>query len=171
MRHTRIGKKSSIAYNNDQLTKANKEKQDLIEEKKILETALDDEKKRDAEAADCPGASGKNASPPGTPWTTKILDEEDKSRELAMAIQEIHKKLGVLQTEIAGMRNDIKVTVDERNNAQKKLVDTTDQLMNAVAERQKLEKLERELAAQIIKLKEALTSIQGPAQHMAEESA
>ena len=46
--------------------------------------------------------------------------------------------------------------MDERDSTQKKLVDTTDDLMNAVAERQKLEKLQRELAAQIMKLKEVL---------------
>ena len=38
---------------------------------------------------------------------------------------------------------------------QKKLVNTTDDLLNAVNERERLEKLERELAAQIDKLKEA----------------
>ncbi len=63
------------------------------------------------------------------------------------------------------MRNDIKVTVDERNKPQKNLVDTTDCLMNAVAERKRLEKLQRELAAQIIKLKDGSAVRQGPASH------
>jgi hypothetical protein len=62
----------------------------------------------------------------------------------------------VLQTAIDGMRSDIKVAVDERNATQKKLVDVTDDLMNAVAERDKLEKLQRQLADQITKLKAML---------------
>ena len=50
-----------------------------------------------------------------------------------------------MQTQIDGMRNDIKVAVDERNRTQKKLLETTDNLKNSVAERQRLEKLKRRI--------------------------
>ena len=149
-------KEATIAYNND-LTKANQEKQALIEEKKALETARDDEKKRVQNRITALEQAAKDAIAARNAMDTKILDAENKIRDLVMAIQGAQKNLGVLQTEIGGMRNDIKVTVDERNKAQKELVDTTDLLMNAVAERQKLEKLQRELVAQINQLKMVLT--------------
>jgi hypothetical protein len=76
--------------------------------------------------------------------------------KLTVTIQETTQRIAVLQTAIDSMGKDIKVAVDERNAKQKELVNTTDQLMNAVAERQRLEKLGRELAAQNLKLKELL---------------
>ena len=59
----------------------------------------------------------------------KIQVEEGKARVLALAIQEVHKRLSVLQTAIDGMRNDIKVTVDRTHTLQTDLVKTTDDLI------------------------------------------
>ena len=50
--------------------------------------------------------------------------------------------------------------MDERIHTQKNLVDTTDRLMSAVAERQKLEKLGSELSAQVIKLNQLIQYFQ-----------
>ena len=138
------------------LTAASKEKQDLTEEKKVLENALVDEKDRTRRRLTALEQEAKKVIADKSELESKIQVEEGKSRVLALAIKETSQRIGVMQTEIEGMRNNIKVAVDERNSTQKKLVDTTDDLMNAVAERQKLEKLQRELATQIMKMKEVL---------------
>jgi hypothetical protein len=141
---------------NDQLTEANKEKQNLAEEKKNLETALNDEKERTKKRLIALEQEAKKVVAEKSELESKIQVEEGKSRVLALAIKETSQRIGVMQTEIEGMRNNIKVAVDERNDLQKNLVSKTDDLMNAVAERQKLEKLQRELALQVMKMKETL---------------
>jgi len=141
---------------NDKLTEANKLKQDLLDEKKILETALNDEKARTQRRLIALEEQKKGVVSELDENQRKLQIEEGKSRVLALAIREVHQRLGVLQTAIDGMQKEIKIGVDERNSTQKTLLDTTDKLMNAVAERERLMKLQRELAAQSIKLKELL---------------
>ena len=136
----------------DQLAKAETANNDLKKEKKNIETARDDERAKTRSALIALEQAAKDAKAAENDMESKLQVEEGKSRVLALAIQETSKRLGVLQTAIDGMRNDIKVAVDERNGTQKKLVDTTDQLMNAVAERDRLEKLQQALAAQILEL-------------------
>ncbi len=136
----------------DQLAKAETANNDLKKEKKDLETARDDERAKTRSTLIALEQAAKDAKAAENDMESKLQVEEGKSRVLALAIQETSKRLGVLQTAIDGMRNDIKVAVDERNGTQKKLVDTTDQLMNAVAERDRLEKLQQALAAQILEL-------------------
>ena len=154
--------KAEVVDLNQQLTSANQQQQVLSEEKKSLETALNDEKERTKKRLIALEQEKKDAIAQRDSDEAKIQIEEGKSRVLAQAIQEVHKRLSVLQTAIDGMQKDIKVTVDERNSTQKKLVETTDLLMNAVAEKQKLEKLQRELAFQINKLKIALQVNKAP---------
>ena len=136
----------------DQLAKAETLNNDLKKEKKDLETARDDERAKTRARLIALEQAAKDAKSAENEMESKLQVEEGKSRVLALAIQETSKRLGVLQTAIDGMRNDIKVAVDERNRTQKNLVDTTDQLMNAVAERGRLEQLQRTLGAQIQEL-------------------
>jgi len=136
------------------LTTANKERLDLTEEKKSLETALNDEKERTKRRLIALEAERKIVENDRNEKERKIEIKEGENRGLTAAIEATNLRLKAMETEIEGMRNNIKVAVDERISTQKKLVDTTDDLMNAVAERQKLEKLQRELVAQINKMKE-----------------
>ena len=139
---------------NDQLINANKEKQGLLDEKKILQTTLENERKDIQKRLIALEQAARDAIAERDKDENKIAAKDAEARRLTMTIDEIQKRLGVLQVAIDGMRTDIKVTVDERNKVQSELVDTTDKLMNSVAEREKLEKLQRQLVDQINKLKE-----------------
>ncbi len=77
-------------------------------------------------------------------------------RKAAAASDETNKRNGVLQAALDGAQNDLKVTVADRNRLQKELVDKTDECSNANNERQRLVKLDGELAATVIKLRETL---------------
>ncbi|MEI8373019.1 MAG: hypothetical protein WCJ35_09340 [Planctomycetota bacterium] len=142
---------------NDKLEDAKKLEQKLLDEKKNLETALNDEKARTQRRLIALEEQKKSAVAERDENERKLQIEEGKSRELALAISGVHQRLGVLQTAIDRMRDAIKTGVEERNSTQKVLLDTTDKLMNAVAERERLVKLGKELAAQSLKLKEALS--------------
>src|SRR5271157_3717174 len=135
----------------EQLDEANKLNRELTDDKKILETALDNEKKDKRDRLTALENEKNIVVGERDDYDRRLQIVEGESQKLALAIKETSQRLGVLQTAIDGMRNDIKVAVDERNNTQKNLVDTTDKLMNAVAERERLEKLQRELLAQIVK--------------------
>ncbi len=141
---------------NDQLIKANQERQVLIEEKKSLENAREDERVRMRSRLTALERAAEKAIADRNEMEGKFLKVDEESRRLVMALQGAEKHLGVLQTEIDGMRNDIKLTVEERNKAQKDLVDATDALQNALNEVRRLEKLQRELVAQINQLKVVL---------------
>jgi hypothetical protein len=144
-----------ISFNND-LTKANQEKQLLTEEKKNLQTALDDEKERTKRRIIALEQAAKDAVAQKDLNEQKLQLEEGKVRVLALAMNEVHKRLAVLQTSIDGMRTDIKVATDQRDSTQKVLVTTNDRLLNEINERDRLQKLQRELADQITKAREAL---------------
>jgi hypothetical protein len=141
---------------NDELTSANKQKAELTEQKKNLQTTLDNERKRTAERLVALADAARTAEKDKADLESKIQVEEGKVRMLVQGINEVHKRLTVLQATIDTMRSDIKVAVDQRNKTQADLTKTTDELMNAVAERGRVEKLERELSEQLIKAKEAL---------------
>jgi hypothetical protein len=138
---------------NDQLVDANKQIQDLKEEKKNLETAMNDEKERvrkrliSLEQLKVEAVRDRDAA------EKELATKVGENRELAAAIKGIIQKESVMQAAIDTMRADIKVAVDDRDNIRKKLLDTTDDLNAAVVQRQKLEKLQRELVDQIEKLK------------------
>ncbi len=76
---------------------------------------------------------------------------------MTVAIQEVHKRLSVLQTTIDSLRETNKVTLEERNTLQTNLLKATDDLQNALNEKLRLEKLGAQLAAQIVKLKELIS--------------
>jgi len=151
----------------EQLDEANKLNRELTDDKKILETALDNEKKDKRDRLTALENEKNIVVGERDDYDRRLQIVEGESQKLALAIKETSQRLGVLQTAIDGMRNDIKVAVDERNNTQKNLVDTTDKLMNAVAERERLEKLQRELLAQIVKIKEVLQYAKVTANDMA----
>jgi len=146
--------KVEVVALNDQLTAANKDKKNLEEEKVSLDTALKDEKARTLKRLVALENEKNLAVAERDANAAKIQEAEDKARRLVLAIEGANKNLAVLQTAIDGMRKDIKVTVDERNSLESKLVNTTDDLQNAVNERAKLEKLGAQLAAQINQLKQ-----------------
>ena len=127
----------------DQLKDAAKQKKDLEDEKKILETTLENERKqtRDRLIALEQAKNDAVAKSKDDDETIHLL--ETKSRTLAMAIDEVHKTLGVLQTEIEGLRMQKQLALDQRNDLETKLVAATDKVMTTVAERDRLEKLQR----------------------------
>ncbi len=141
---------------NQKLTDANKEKLALLEEQKNLQTALNDEKARTQRRLIALEQAKNEAIEERNKNENRIQLVEADARKLAQVIEGASKHLAVLQIAIDGMRDNYKLTVDERNKLQKALVDTNDKLMNAVAEQVRLDKLGRELAAQIIKLKELM---------------
>jgi len=137
-----------------ELTKANSERTALAAEKTNLANALEDEKLRARRRLIALEEEKKSILDDRNRKEEALKTMESDNRKLAASIGESTKRIGVMETEIEGMRNNIKVAQDERGLMQKKLIDTTDDLMNAVAERQRLEKLQRELADQITKLRD-----------------
>jgi small-conductance mechanosensitive channel len=141
----------------DQLTEAGKRNQELIKDRDAAKAKLEEEKTSIRRRLTALSDAAKNA-----------IDERDKSeikyqevaaqvRAMTGAIKEISAHLNVLQTVIDGLRGEIKVAVDQRNLTQKELLDKNDRLLTAVAERERLEKLQRELATQINKMRSILT--------------
>ena len=123
---------------NDQLIEANKQKQDLDEEKKNLETALDDEKKADEEAADRPGEARRRCRRRQRDDNEKQDSRPRKARAASWPrrFKRSTSRLGVLQTASTACGTISRSPWMNAMTLQKKLVDTTDELMNAVAERQ-----------------------------------
>ncbi len=128
---------------NDQLNEAKAEKQKAEDEKKILENAAKEEQDRTRRRLTALENERNLAIAERDRDEAKIQAAESDARKLVLVIEGASKNLGVLQTAIDSMRNDIKVTVDERNTLATKLLNTTDDLQNAVNERAKLEKLQR----------------------------
>jgi chromosome segregation ATPase len=143
-----------VADLNRQLAEAKKIIQDLKDENKIVEVTLDNERQAVRKRLIALDAAAKTAVAQKDASEVKIHAVETLERELAAKLKETNKNLAVMQTQIDGMRGDIKLAVDERNRAQKKLVDANDSLMNAVAELQRLQKLGEQLATEIIKIKQ-----------------
>jgi len=140
----------------DQLKEAKKVVQGLMDDKKVLETALAEEKDRTRRRLTALDEELRKVTEQRDASEARIKTVETDERKLAVVIEVANKNIGVLQTTVEGMQKDIKLAVDERNLTQKKLVDTTDLLNNAVAERERLEKLGAQLAAQIVKQKQLL---------------
>jgi len=138
-----------------ELTKANGDRTALTEEKKSLENAIKDETERHKRVLIALAQQCKTLAADLDKKDKQLLDSEQKNREATASLGEATKRIGVMETENEGMRNNIKVARDDRDAIRKKLVDTTDDLMNAVAERKRLEKLQGELAAQVMKMKDA----------------
>ena len=136
----------------DELTKAAKEKQDLLDEKQILQTKLDDEKKDHEKRLLSLDERRKQAEADRDRYEGQVREKENTATQLSLAIHDIEKRVTVLQTTIKGMRDDIQLTVDDRNSLRTKLLSTTDDLQTAVNEKARLEKLQVGLAKQIIEL-------------------
>jgi predicted Holliday junction resolvase-like endonuclease len=133
----------------DQLGEAEKINNDLVGQVKSLKTKLDDERKWIQDRLKALEQASKDAKAERDAATDKLFKEEARVGELSMTVKVTASRLNVLQTTIDGMRQEIKVAVDTRNATQKNLIDTNDKLLNAVAERERLEKLNRTLAQQL----------------------
>ncbi len=147
---------------NEQLKDANSQIQELKDEKKILEVKLLNEKDQLGKRLIALQQAAEKAVADKTEMAGELQKKENEGRVMVMTIQGISKTIDVLQTEIAGMRNDIKTAVEQRDATQTKLVKVTDDVTNAVAERDRLQKLGAELAAQKLKLEELLKYVKIP---------
>jgi hypothetical protein len=141
---------------NKLLTEANKNKGDLLQEKKDLQTALDDEKARTRARLIALEAATVKAVGDKTEMEKSIQEKEGRIRVLALAINAAQQELKTKETENESMRSDIKTVVEQRNTTMGRLQETTDKVMTAVAERERVEKLGKELAGQLAKLNEFL---------------
>ena len=82
---------------NRQLTEANQQKQEALEEQKNLQTALADEKARIQKRLIALENQAKIAIAQRDAMESKLRVEEDDARKLALAIEAANKNLGVLQ--------------------------------------------------------------------------
>jgi len=119
--------KNVVADLNRQLTEAKKQYQDLAEEKKNLANALNGEKARTQKRLLALENLEKIVVKDRDEKERALLNVQHSNRVLALTVQEANKRFSVLQTLIDGMRNDIKVAVDERNSLERKLVNMTDE--------------------------------------------
>jgi chromosome segregation ATPase len=117
--------KEVIVDLNRQLAELKKQAQGLAEEKKKLETTLNDEKTRMQKRLVALENKCKLAISERDEMEVRLQIAEGKSRVLALARQEVLKRLEVLERTINSVRSGIKVAVDERNSLQKKLVNKT----------------------------------------------
>ncbi len=86
----------------------------------------------------------------------KIVDLEKQVRDMVGAVKAVHLTLAELRVEADSMRKQIKDAELARNDSFTKLVAVTDQFHNAVTERLRLEKMNRGLSDEVVKLREAL---------------
>ncbi len=151
----------------DQMAKAESANNELKKEKKDLETARDDERAQTRARLIALEQAAKDAKTAEFKAENDLAAEQGKSQLLASAIRETSQTLGVLQTTLAGIRKDTQLAVEQRNATQKQLVDTTDQLMNAVADRDRVNKLQLSLVAEINRLNNLVKWAQIPPNAMA----
>jgi predicted nucleic acid-binding Zn-ribbon protein len=141
---------------NDQLTEANKQKEEAKAEQKRLQQALVEEADRyvkrlaalEHEKSDLAKEKDKQAA--------EILAKDGELRLLRATVASVHSTLENLRVEADSIRKEIKIALDQRQELARKLERTNDDLVAAVNERQRLEKLGRELAAIITKLTTAM---------------
>lgn len=145
-----------VKTQNQQLLELNKQHNEALEEQKRLQKNLDDEKAQIRSRIIALENEAKIAIADRDARRAELQSKENEAVKLSLAIQGAEEHLKVLQASVESMRKEINLTVDQRDLAQKQLVATTDDLNNAVAEKGRLDKLQRQLAEQIIKLKESL---------------
>jgi hypothetical protein len=140
----------------DQLTEAQKENVLLKDQKLKAENELEDEKKKTQHRLIALEQAARDAIEARRKSDDALQEKVADIAKLAATTKGLTDRINVLQTTITGMQDNIKVVVEERNKLQKDIIKTNDDLMNAVAERGRLEKLQRELAKQIIDMKIAM---------------
>ena len=148
--------KEQAALFNGQLTQANQKAEDLKQEKANQDAAWRDEQARAEKRIAFLKEERQKVVEQQLKDQKEIDDWQRKARTLALAIQEVHKRLTVLQTGIDALQTDLKKTVDDRNVALSELVKKTDDVQNISNEKDRLDKLNREGAGLIIKLKQLI---------------
>ena len=148
--------KDKVMDLDQQLKVANKLTIDLAKQKKDKENALAEEKEHEKDRLIALENEKRVAEGQRDDMQARVAALEKLNRDLVQATDDITKRIDVLQTTIDGMRSDIKLTVEQRNEMQKKVMEITDELNNAVADRIRLLKLQGELAHQIVKMREYL---------------
>jgi tRNA U34 5-carboxymethylaminomethyl modifying enzyme MnmG/GidA len=136
----------------DQWDAAKKEKQQLVDEKKLLEAKIKDEQDRwvkrlaglEQEKTDVIKVQEANAK--------RISDKEASMRDLVKTIESFHESIKSLHAETVAVRSETKAAIDQRRTTFEKVLQVSDDLLNAVTERLRLEKLGRELRAQLSKM-------------------
>jgi len=136
----------------DQLEAANKEKQQLSDEKNRLEVRIAEEKERYVKRLAALEQVKTELFKERDANARMISEKEDDLQKLSDAIASIHNSVKSLQEETMSMRNETKAAIDERRKIFEKVITINDDLLNAVTERLRLEKLGRELRAQLSKL-------------------
>jgi flagellar motility protein MotE (MotC chaperone) len=85
-----------------------------------------------------------------------LVDKEDQIRSLAAAVNGATATLASLRADAESLRNDIRAARAERDDRYKALVKATDELHNALGEKDRLGKSNAELAALYAKATDAL---------------
>ncbi len=133
--------KAEVMDLNQKEIAATKLRDQLKVERQNLETALNEERERTKRRL-VALENEKNMVVADQGSKERLLqDQERTASDLAEKIQKTNERISEMQSVIDAKRKAIVATVDDRIRLQKELVTKTDELMNAVNERQRLEKL------------------------------
>jgi hypothetical protein len=139
-----------------QLENARKENTALVEKKKALEDERQIEKTRYDKTIVKLEAENVNLRKERDANELKVSELNEALLKAVAAVKAAHETLAVLRTQVDTMRADIKTAQADRDAAFKKVVELTDKLNIAVAERLRLEKASTELQNQLVKARECL---------------
>jgi hypothetical protein len=140
-----------------QLDNAQKEKKTLEDKKKQLEDQCKVERDRyDKMIAQLETENDKlhNEQVANAQTIAKL---ETSARDAVQAMRAVHETLAGLRKQTDQLRVDIKAAREDRDQKFKEVIRLTDELHNAVNERMRLEKANRDLAEQLVKARECLT--------------
>jgi chromosome segregation ATPase len=137
---------------NAELKKVYTEKQALLDEKKRLEDQIVEEKDRYVRRLAALEQVKIELTKERDANAKTIKDKEDALGKLVDAVLSIHLTISSLHTESEALRTESKAAVAERQKTLEQVVLINDSLLNTVVERLRLEKLERELRAQLLRM-------------------
>ena len=137
---------------NAELKKAYVEKQALLDEKKHLEDQIAEEKDRYVRRLAALEQVKIELTKEREANAKTIEDKEGFLRELVAKISSCHNDIASNHTDSEKFRKESKDAVAERQKTLEQVVLINDCLLNTVVERLRLEKLERELRAQLLRM-------------------
>jgi len=135
--------------------KAQKDFKDLGEQKKKIEEECKTEKERQDRALAAVETENQALRKDRGEDEQKLAALEEGLRKAVKAMQDAHRDLARLQAETDQLRKNIALAKADREAQFKQVVRLTDELHQAVAERMRLEKLNRDLAEQLAQARAA----------------
>lgn len=138
------------------LDKAKSENTELLKKKKDLEEERKVEKERSDKVLAQLESENQELRKERTENEKKIAELDAAVRDAVGGVKAAHETLANLRKQVETLREDIKTAQADRDDKFKKVVALTDDVHNAVNERMRLEKMNRDLIEQLSKAREAL---------------